>query len=204
MRAPDWSIIKYKSRLCPKGSMQVEGVNFWATYAPVISWQTICLTLILSLLSGLTSHQVDYVSAYTQAPLDCDLYMNIPVGFIMQNDQLILMRSSTKGYSSDFVLCIKKNMYGLCQAGNNWFDTLKQSLIKRGFIQSTLDLCFCLFIRANCLIVFYIDDCLLFTKSDAVLDSVISSLQSEFNLTSEGDVGAFLGVDITMYSRRPS
>jgi hypothetical protein len=33
---------------------------------------------------------------------------------------------------------------------------------------------------------------------------VISSLQSEFNLTSEGDVGAFLGVDITMYSRRPS
>jgi hypothetical protein len=36
----------------------------------------------------------------------------------------------------------------------------------------------------------------LFAKSDEVLDSVIASLQSEFNLTSEGDVGAFLGVDI--------
>ncbi len=58
--------------------MQVEGINFWATYAPVVSWRTVRLTLILSLLSGLKSRQVDYVSAYTQAPIDCDLYMNIP------------------------------------------------------------------------------------------------------------------------------
>jgi hypothetical protein len=85
-------------------------------------------------------------------------------------------------------------MYGLKQAGNNWLDTLKESLITRGFKQSSIDPC--LFIRSNCIIVVYVDDCLLFTKSDAVLDSIIASLQSEFNLTTEGDVGAFLGVDI--------
>jgi hypothetical protein len=42
----------------------------------------------------------------------------------------------------------------------------------------------------------YIDDFLLFAKLDEVLDSVISSLHSEFNLTLKGDVGAFLDVDI--------
>jgi len=174
--------------------MQVEGINFWATYAPVVSWRTVCLTLILSLLSGLKSRQVDYVSAYTQAPIDCDLYMNIPPGFIVNDNNLTFTRSSTKGNSSDYVLHIKRNMYGLKQAGNNWFGTLKTSLLTRGFTQSAIDPC--LFIRSNCILVVYVDDCLLFAKSDEILDSVVSSLQSEFNLTSEGNVGAFLGVDI--------
>jgi hypothetical protein len=193
-RAPDWTIIKHCSRLCPDGGKQIEGINFWATYAPVVSWRTVRLTLILSLLSGLRSRQVDYVSAYTQAPLDCELYMNIPPGFIVQNGNLVFTHASTRGNSSDFVLRINKNMYGLKQAGNNWFDTLKESLITRGFKQSSIDPC--LFIRSNCIIVVYVDDCLLFAKSDAVLDSIIASLQSKFNLTTEGDVGAFLGVDI--------
>jgi hypothetical protein len=193
-RAPDWTVLKHRSCICPNGGMQVEGVNFWETYAPVVSWRTIRLTLILSLLSGLKSRQVDYVSAYTQAPLDCELYMNIPPGFIVQNNNLVFTRSSTKGNSMEHVLKIKKNMYGLKQAGNNWFDTLHASLIAPGFSQSSIDPC--LFIRSNCIIIVYVDDCLLFAKTDKILDSVVASLESEFNLTSQGDVGAFLGVDI--------
>jgi len=35
-RAPDWSITtKWKARLCPHGGQQIEGLNFWDTYAPV-------------------------------------------------------------------------------------------------------------------------------------------------------------------------
>jgi hypothetical protein len=85
-------------------------------------------------------------------------------------------------------------MYGLKEAGNNWFDTLKESLLARGFTQSSIDPC--LFIRANCITVVYVDNCLFFAKSDDVLDSLIASLKSEFDLTSDGDVGTFLGVDI--------
>jgi hypothetical protein len=129
--APDWTILKHRSRICPNGGMQVEGVNYWTTYAPVVSWRTVRLPLILSLLSGLKSRQVNYVSAYRPAPLDCDLYMNIPPGFLVQNNKLVFTQSSTKGNSTDFVLRIKQNMYGLKQAGNNWFDTLKESLLTR-------------------------------------------------------------------------
>lgn len=96
-RAPDWSILKYKSRLCPHGGMQIEGINDWATYAPVISWWTVCHTLILSLLSGLKSQQANYVSADTQAPLYCDLFMSIPPGFVVNNGHLQFTRASTKG-----------------------------------------------------------------------------------------------------------
>jgi hypothetical protein len=85
-------------------------------------------------------------------------------------------------------------MYGLKQVGNNWFHHLKQSLLDRGFSQSTIDPC--LFIRHNCPIIIYVDGCLLFAPTDDILEHLIDSLQKDFNLTSEGDVGAFLGIDI--------
>ncbi len=52
-RAPDWSIVKWKAHLCPHGGKQIEGINFWATYAPVVTWSTIHLILILSLITGM-------------------------------------------------------------------------------------------------------------------------------------------------------
>jgi hypothetical protein len=39
-RAPDWTITKWKARICPHGGQQVEGINFWESYAPVITWST--------------------------------------------------------------------------------------------------------------------------------------------------------------------
>jgi hypothetical protein len=193
-RAPAWSILKHKARLCPHGGMQVEGVNYWHTYAPVVSWRTVRLSLISSLLSGLKCRQVDYVSAYTQAPLDCELYMNIPPGFIVKNGTLEFTSASTKGNSTEYLLRLNKNVYGLKQAGSNWFTELWGSLLQLGFSQSSHDPC--LFIRYDCLVIVYVDDCLFFAKTDLILDTLINNLKAKFNLTSQGDVGAFLGIDI--------
>jgi hypothetical protein len=72
------------------GGQQVEGLNFWDTYAPVVSWHTICLTLVLSLLSNLRTRQLDYVGAFPHAYADCE-----------------------KNNSQHHVLIILKNIYGL-------------------------------------------------------------------------------------------
>jgi hypothetical protein len=85
-------------------------------------------------------------------------------------------------------------MYGLKQAGNSWFDCLKTTLLKMGFHQSQHDPC--LFIHGNCILLVYVDDCLLFAKFDDVLDSIIHSLQKTFKLTSQGSIGAYLGIEI--------
>ncbi len=123
-RAPDWSILKHKARVCPHGGHQVEGEHFWETYAPVVNWRTVRLVLVLSLLRNLQSRQIDYVNAYTQAPADCDIFMSIPAGFTVQDNTLTFTGTNMKNDSSDYVLRIKKNMYGLRQAGNNWFYAL--------------------------------------------------------------------------------
>ncbi len=54
-RSPIGAILKYKVRLCVDGSQQEHGHDYWETYAPVASWPTICLVLLLSKLCQLTS-----------------------------------------------------------------------------------------------------------------------------------------------------
>jgi len=194
-RLPDWTVSKYRARVCPHGGQQIQGINFWETYAPVVQWSTVRLALILSTLGDLKSRQVDYVQAYTQANIDCDLYMAVPAGFIVQDNKLVFVEGlRTKDHPNDHVLKLKKNMYGLRQAGHIWFEKLRAGLLNRGFVQSKVDKC--LFLRSDCILVVYVDDCLFFSRSDTVLNDLITSLEQDFVLTHEGDVGAFLGIDV--------
>jgi hypothetical protein len=39
-RYPDGSIRKFKARFCARGDRQIEGVDFFDTFAPVINWTT--------------------------------------------------------------------------------------------------------------------------------------------------------------------
>jgi hypothetical protein len=54
----------------------------------------------------------------------------------------------------------------------------------------------CLFIRDNCIIIIYVDDCLIFSRDDKILEDILSHLGSVFQITSDMDVGAYLGLDI--------
>ena len=49
------TIHKLKARFCVHRYLQIEGVDFFDTYAPVVSWLTVCIVLILSLILRLKS-----------------------------------------------------------------------------------------------------------------------------------------------------
>jgi hypothetical protein len=85
---PDWTIIKWKARINVHGGHQQHGINFWEAYAPVVNWSTVCLVLTMSLLNNFKTHQVDFIQAYTQASLDCPIYMEVPAGFSIVNGAL--------------------------------------------------------------------------------------------------------------------
>jgi len=84
---PNWMISKWKACLFPHGCQDIncsclfphgfQDINYWEMYALVVTSSTMHLVLILSLLLGLASCQVDYIQAYMQSPLDCDLYMHV-------------------------------------------------------------------------------------------------------------------------------
>ncbi len=65
---------------------------------------------------------------------------------------------------------------------------------REGFTQSETDCC--LFLRTDCIIVVYVDDFLILSQSDDVINNLIKSLSSTFLLQYEGDVLAFLSNQI--------
>jgi len=71
---------------------------------------------------------------------------------------------------------------------------LKKGLLSRGFVQSKIDPC--LFIRKDCIIVLYTDDCLFFANDDSTINDLCKCLSTEFLLKDEGNIENFLGINI--------
>ena len=66
-------VYKWKSRLNVDCSRMVHKRDYNQTYAPVASWNIIRLLLILVLVHSWHTIQLDYVLAFTQAPVNRNL-----------------------------------------------------------------------------------------------------------------------------------
>ncbi len=121
-------VYKWKACLNIDGSCQVKGHDYWDTYAPVATWGSICLNLAKAIIQGWHSKQIDFVVAYTQAPVKRDMYMEIPKGFEVEGD-------------GDYILQIHKNIYGQKQAGCVWNKHLVGKLKSIGFRQCQSEEC---------------------------------------------------------------
>jgi hypothetical protein len=201
-RLPNGILSKYKSRLCVDGKEQQFGRDYWETYAPVAAWSSIRLLLYLSTVLNLHTRQVDYTSAFPQADLDVPVYMKVPQGWYVGPEGKLLQHKDPRHNDTSHYLRLKKNLYGCKQAARNWFKLLAEGLNREGFTQSKTDSC--LFLRSDCIIVVYVDDCLFFSPSVTVIDKVILSLSKTFKLKDDGDVSAFLGVQIAKDSKTKS
>ena len=106
--------------------------------------------------------------------------------------------------------CMKllTNWYGLRDAGLNWFDCVKSSLLDRGFNQSAIDPC--LFTRGQLLAVVYVDDVIVAGKHTKQIENLLHSLKhgtdidsgqklpnlKTFAFTEDGTIKTFLGINI--------
>ena len=192
-RFPDGRVQKYKARICAHGGMQTWGENYWETYAPVVNWLSVRTLLIISMLNDLETRSIDFTLAFPQAKLDVDVYMELPVGF------------DNGGCSGRHVLKLNKSLYGLKQAAFNWFQLLKQGLEDRGYKhQSNTDKC--VFLGKSSIILVYVDDCIIISKKGSgVAKRLIKSLldgNEHFQLTDEGNLDRYLGVEITKLKDR--
>jgi hypothetical protein len=187
-RLPDGTAYRYKARFCARGDMQTEGVDFFETYAPVVQWSTIRLLLSTVLTEGWTTRQVDYTNAFAQAELKEEVYVEYPRLFGPKS-------------GANKVLHLLKSLYGLRQAPRTFFEKLKSGLEERGWQQSAIDPC--LFLKSGMMCVVYVDDTIFASADVADLEREITSLGIStetqchtFALRDEGEVSAFLGIQI--------
>ena len=191
-RTPTGELLKHKSRLCAHGGQQRENLTFQETYTPVVNWFTLRTLIVLSIIKGWESKQIDMILAYPQADLTSDVYMRIPFG----------LKVSENGDRKEYLLKLMKNIYGLKDAGRTWSEHLRKNLIGRGFVQSRVDPC--LFFKGDLILVVYVDDIICFSPNSADLAWVEKSFAhsktgkyESFEFTVEKTVEAYLGIQVT-------
>eukprot|EP00978_Attheya_sp_CCMP212_P000558 scaffold1089_cov53-Attheya_sp.AAC.1 len=167
--------------------MQIEGVDFFDTYAPLMQWSTIDLIMIITLLLNLANAQADVTAAFLHAPLDegAEIFVDMPMGF-KQPDKVYKLK--------------KKLQYGLRQSPKNFFNYLKECLETVGCKQSMFDPC--LFISDKVLVVTWVDDLLMHLPNNDWINELLEVLNNvDLDIVREGDTTGFLGVDIQRDSK---
>jgi Reverse transcriptase (RNA-dependent DNA polymerase) len=176
---------KWKARLNLDGSSMTKGKHYEQTYAPVARWNSIRLLLSMAALHDWHTIQIDYVSAFPQAPVERELYMQLPRGFEIAGAK-----------PGEYVFRLNKNVYGQKSAGRVWNRYLTNKLTKEvGFVQSKTD--DCVFFKGNVVYLLYTDDSILAGPSKKEIESVIQEIKdAKLNITVEGDIQDFLGINI--------
>ena len=173
----------YKARIVVQGFRQVEGIDYQATFAPVIRYDSVRVFLALSAKFGLKVHQMDVVTAFLNSPIDTDIYVKPPPGF------------DTK---PGFVWKLKSALYGLKQSPMLWNNHMKGTLSKLGFEQNKKE--FGLFYRRSkgklCLIALYVDDLLIASSSASEIHQIKTFLKKQYEMKDLGPVNKFLGMNI--------
>jgi hypothetical protein len=181
-RYPDGLPKKFKARFCARGDQQLEGIDFFETYAPVVQWTTVRLMLILEVLLDLTSKQGDVTAAFLHGELGDNekVYVEMPLGF----------RQKGK------VLKLKKTLYGLRQSPRAFWKYLTDAMVAVGMEVSKLDPC--LFIGDKVMAVAFVDDILFWAKEEAHINELGVKLREQgLLLEQEDDAAGYLGVKMT-------
>ena len=178
-------VTKHKARLNIHGGKQQFGVNYYDTYAPVVTWFAIRLMITHAVMFGWHLRQIDFVQAYPQAPIETDMYMELPQGI-----------ETRHGNSKDFVLKLVSNLYGQKQAGRVWNGYLVNKLINDcGFEVSTIDEC--VFYKDDVIFIVYVDDGIFIGKDDNKITQIIQQLRdAQLDIEDQGHPADYVGVNI--------
>jgi hypothetical protein len=146
------------------------------------------MLLTLTLREGWATRQVNYINAFAQAEMGETVYVEPP-------------RFVGPKSGKDLVLLLLKSLYRLKQAPRTFYEKLCEGLLERGFVQSDIDPC--VFMKAGCICVIYVDDTIFAGPDAEKLAKEITSLgvsndenQHSFQLRDEGEIGYFLRIRI--------
>ena len=176
--------IKYKARLVAKGDSQIFGIDFWETYSPVARLATLRTLLGVAAIEKMMIHQLDVNSAYINADLSEIIFMSPPPNLNIQGNH---------------ILKLKKSLYGLKQAGLNWYRCISEFLMSIGFQICSTDNC--TFVKNQhtdniIIIIIYVDDILVSAKELHLITQTKDFIKARFQIEDFGEINYYLGISI--------
>ena len=177
---------KFKARYVAKGYSQVENIDYEETFSPTAKITSIRMLVQVSVQNGYILHQMDFKTAYLNADIDREIYVEQPPGFVQGNGNKVLR--------------LNKSLYGLKQSGRNWNNVLHQFLTSQGYIQSLSD--YCLYVKicngSKIIVLIWVDDLIIAASSHELLDTLKVSLAQSFKMKDLGKLSHFLGINFTV------
>jgi transposase InsO family protein len=182
------AVTEHKARITPKGFRQKEGRDYFEVYARTGMYKSMRLGLSLAAKWDHELDQLDVPTAFLNADVDEDIYMEIPDGF--------------RDGKEDAVCKLQKALYGLKQSPRNWYLLVSKFIVDElGFRASVSDPC--LFFRRSgsgrlMLLFLFVDDFQVsYHREDkAEWDVLKSQLVARFNTKDMGQSTWILGMRI--------
>jgi hypothetical protein len=80
-------VTRHKARLVAKGFLQKQGIDFDEVFAPVTRMETIRLVTAIANNNNWSMYQMDVKSAFLNGPIEEEVYVAQPPGFIVKNQE---------------------------------------------------------------------------------------------------------------------
>jgi hypothetical protein len=149
-------LIRRKARFVAKGFLQVYGRDFFETHSPVAKMKSIKMMLSLVAQRDMEIQQLDFDTAFLNASVEEDIYMEQPEGFHVGGPNMVCK--------------LNKAIYGLKQASREWNRTIDKFMRKLGYTALRSDPCvYVKTSKTNQLIILclYVDDTMIaFDQAD--------------------------------------
>ncbi|OWZ14846.1 Copia protein [Phytophthora megakarya] len=180
-RNADGSIKKYKGRLVAKVFMQLYGIDYTETFAPVVKYVTLRMIIAPAKYFGWPIDQLDVV-----------------IGFLYGLRKEKVLCSVLEGVELDDGFdCVEllKAIYGLKQASRVWNETFDEYVLSIGF--SSYDPClYVKVVDGECVLqLIYVDDVLVTESSTGLIDEVMRQLKSRFVMADSGKCTFILAIE---------
>ena len=172
-------------RIVAGGHRQTYGVNYTETFSSAVKMPSVRVILALAAQMDWEIHQIDIKSAYLNAPLKEEVYMHPPRGVLKAGQEGKVCR-------------LRKAMYGLKQAGHEWYETLAAVFYQLGYSRSSVDhSVFYKRISGEIVIVTVAtDDMAVIGSTIDVVKSFKRGIASHFGVADLGKIHWYLGFEI--------
>ena len=179
---------KFKARLCAAGNHAREGYEFLFRHSTTTSLDAFRIFIAYAAFMGYVVHEDDYSTAYLNAEVDTEIYMQQPRGFI---------KYAADG--SPLVCRLRRAIYGLPQSGRLWQQTHSKALTEIGFVQCVAE--HALFKKeesdgTKMFLLVNVDNCYSISNDELYRCKEMDKLRAKFELNYLGPVENTLGVRV--------
>lgn len=167
---------RYKTRLCARGFMQKQGIDYTETFASVVRYDSLRVFLAVVAKDDLELRQVDVQTAFLYGQLEENIYIGVPDG---------LKKEEPRKSAVDSVVCkLEKSLYGLKQSLRCWNRRFTQFLNEFEFKECEADPCVFTgrFEGESVFLALFVNEGLVAARSKKILNYIINRLNETFKV----------------------